>query len=72
MKANWYSQEPNNVFRYAFNGDFDDVPSQCQGSYSPQSGDSNVNTLLQLAYLAGQSVTVGITNDCTVTTVQLQ
>jgi hypothetical protein len=66
------NQSEPTVYRYSFSGDTSSAPSYCFSSFNAKSGDTNNVQLLQLAYITGISVKIGIPDGCTITTVELQ
>jgi hypothetical protein len=54
----WNGKE--RFYYYAFDGDFGWVAGGCRGNFNSFTQDPNINRLLQIAYLEGLKVKVGI------------
>ncbi|EGG3069951.1 hypothetical protein MOR33_004188 [Salmonella enterica] len=71
ITAYWAATAPNTIYSYTFSGL--DTPDSCgkNDEADAVSGDSNINRILQMAYSLNEKVKVGITSNCTITTVML-
>jgi hypothetical protein len=68
----WNGKE--RFYYYAFEGDFGGVAGGCRGNFDSFTQDPNINRLLQMAYMEGVKVKVGIDayTKCAISTAELQ
>ncbi|ANN79816.1 hypothetical protein BAU07_24270 [Bordetella flabilis] len=76
IKTNWVNSDGNDntkgywVYYYKFDGTIANAAA-CPNTWDAKSADANINTLLQSAFMSGMAVDFGISNDCTIDTVQI-
>lgn len=60
------------LYFYLFEGDLRQSECGVQGRAFAKSGDTNINNLLRMAFMIDETIQVGLTSDCIITTVVLK